>query len=175
MDCYSFDKVISDYIESNLSAKQKQEANEHLAQCPACSEKLGDMAQLLDALRTLPKPVTRPDFESRLMARIERQKQQKESPFIHVFHEYSRVISVAAAVLLFVATSLFVYTSVVLPGSPASFPSASIRSVEPAAALPAAAAGVRPEQASGTAEKALPDTNRVKNPDYNSRIMMVNE
>ncbi|MBW6458847.1 MAG: zf-HC2 domain-containing protein, partial [FCB group bacterium] len=138
MDCYSFDKVLSDYIDSNLSVKQQQEAKEHIAACPGCREKLADMVNMLNTLRSLPACCVRPGFEARLMARIARGKQKKEMPFANMLREYARVISVAAAVMLLFATSLFVYTSVVLPGHNAAPPAAEIRSIEPAPAAPLA-------------------------------------
>ena len=131
MDCYSFDRIISDYIDANLSVKQRQEANEHISICPRCREKLADMKSILSNIGLLPLCKTRPDFESRLMDRIAKSKEQKESRFIRVFQDYSRPISVVAAVMLLVATSIFVYTSVVIPNAPESIPTAEIRTAKP--------------------------------------------
>lgn len=178
MDCYSFDRVISDYIDANLNVKLRQEANEHISVCPRCREKLTDMKSILSELGSLPYRETRPDFESKLMDRIAQSKEQKESRFIRMFQEYSRPISVVAAVMLLVATSIFVYTSVVIPNSPDSIPSAEIRSIEPnkSMSMPAAAtANVRPTLVSTNNEGTLPDTNKVETPNYNKQIMMVNE
>lgn len=178
MDCYSFDRIISDYIDANLNVKLRQEANEHISVCPRCKEKLSDLKSILSELSSLPCRETRPDFESRLMDRINQTKEQKESRFIRVFQDYSRPISVIAAVMLLVATSIFVYTSVVIPNSPGSIPSAEIRSVEPnkSMTMPAAtAANVRSTLVSTTNESNHPDTNKVETPNYNKQIMMVNE
>ncbi len=178
MDCYSFDRIISDYIDADLNVKLRQEANEHISVCPHCKEKLADMKAILAELGSLPCCETRPDFESKLMDRIAQSKEQKESRFIHMFQEYSRPISVVAAVMLLVATSVFVYTSVVIPNSPGSIPSAEIRSIEQnkAKSMPAAAtANVRPTLVSTNTEANLPDTNKVETPNYNNQIMMVNE
>ncbi|MDZ7796369.1 MAG: zf-HC2 domain-containing protein [Candidatus Marinimicrobia bacterium] len=138
MDCYSFEKIISDYIESNLNPKERQEASEHIAECQRCRDKLADMINILSAMKTLPRYRTRSDFESRLMVCVDRQKQQKEHPFLHVLQNYSRAISVAAAVLLFAATSLFIYTSVSVPKNSAAIPAAELRSVDGGRGLPAA-------------------------------------
>lgn len=175
MDCYSFEKIISDYIESNLNPRERQEANEHIAECQRCREKLADMINLLSAMKTLPRYRTNSDFESRLMACVERRKQQKEHPFIHILHNYSRAISVAAAVMLFAATSLFIYTSVSVPKNSAATPAAELRSIDGGKGLPAAALNSAPSFANTKTEKTPPDTGKAENPDYNRRIMMVNE
>lgn len=178
MDCYSFDKIISDFIDANLSVKQRQEANEHISVCPRCKAKLADMKNILGELRELPQCKTAADFESKLMARIDKSKQQKESRFISVFQDYSRPISVIAAVFLLVATSVFVYTSVVIPNASGSIPAAEIRNVSPAKNMQApnaVAATARPSYANSNAESLLPDSNKVEIPNYNNQIMMVNE
>jgi len=174
MDCYSFDKIISDYIESNLNVKERQEANDHIAECKRCREKLADMINILSAMKTLPRYCTRSDFESRLMDRVERHKQQKEHPFVQLLQTYSRPISAVAAVLLFAATSLFIYTSVSIPKDAATMPAAEIRNMDAGGGLPAAAFNSAPVFVTGK-EKAEPDTAKAENPDYNKRMMMVNE
>ena len=178
MDCYSFDKIICDYIDANLNVKQRQEADEHISECPRCREKLYDLKGILGELKCLPNVKTRPDFESRLMERIEKSKEHNESRFIRAFRDYSRPISVIAAVMLLVATSIFVYTSVVIPNSEGkSMPTAQIRSIQQDKNLsaPAAATAVRPVMASSNSESELPDTNKIEAPNYNKQIMMVNE
>ncbi|MEA2077736.1 MAG: hypothetical protein U9O95_06925 [Candidatus Marinimicrobia bacterium] len=177
MDCYSFDRIISDYIDANLNVKQRQEANEHMSVCPRCREKLMDLEGILTELSSLPKCQTRSDFESRLMDRIAHSKEQKERRFIQVFQDYSRPISVVAAIMLLVATSIFVYTSVVIPNSPDSIPSAEIRSIEVNRPMPApvAATAVQPALVSTNSESVIPDSNKVESPSYNNQIMIVNE
>jgi putative zinc finger protein len=178
MDCYSFDRIISDYIDANLSGKQRQEANEHLSVCPRCCAKLADLKSILSGLKTLPQKQTSSDFESRLMDRIAQSKEQKESRFVQVFQDYSRPISVVAAVMLLVATSIFVYTSVVIPNASGSIPSAEIRSIEPAKAIPVssvATTSARSALAGVNNEVVLPDSNKIEAPNFNNQIMMVNE
>jgi len=169
---------MSDYIDANLNVKLRQEADEHINACPRCKEKLADMKSILSELNSLPCYETRSDFESKLMNRIAQSKEQKESRFIRMFQDYSRPISVVAAVMLLVATSIFVYTSVVIPNSPDSIPSAEIRSMEPNKSIniPAAAtANVHSTMASTSTEANLPDTNKIETPNYNNQIMMVNK
>ena len=178
MDCYSFDRIISDYIDANLNVKQRQEAEEHISVCRKCREKVTDLKGILGELKRLPNVETRPDFETRLMERIERSKEHKESRFIRVFRDYSRPISVVAAVMLLVATSIFVYTSVVIPNSDGTaIPTAEIRSIqqEKNLAAPAAATVVQPTLATTNSESELPDSNKIEVPNYNNQIMMVNE
>jgi anti-sigma factor RsiW len=177
MDCYSFDRIISDYIDANLNVKERQEADEHMSSCPRCREKFADMKNIVNHLHTLPRVQTRPDFESRLMDRIARSKEQKESRFIRVFQDYSRPISVVAAVMLLVATTIFVYTSVVIPNTTSTVPSAEIRSVDmdKSMQIPAAASAAIPTMAGTSGETAKPDSNKVEAPNYNNQIMMVNE
>jgi|GEM_PF-899335 len=178
MDCYSFDRIISDYIDANLNVKQRKEAEQHIGECRRCREKVTDLKGILGELRTLPRVETLPDFESRLMERIENSKEQKESGFIRMFRDYSRPISVVAAVMLLVATSIFVYTSVVIPNSSGqAVPTAEIRTIQQdkSMAAPAAATVVQPALAGAKAETELPDSNKIEVPNYNNQIMMVNE
>ena len=169
---------MSDYIDANLNVKQRQEAEQHISECRRCREKVVDLKGILGELRTLPNVETRPGFETRLMERIERSKEHKESRFIRVFQDYSRPISVVAAVMLLVATSIFVYTSVVIPNSgEGTIPTAEIRSIqqEKSMTAPAAATVARPTLANTTNESELPDSNKIEVPNYNNQIMMVNE
>lgn len=179
MDCYGFDKIMSDYIDADLSVKQRQEANEHLSVCKRCSSKLADMKNILAKMKTL-SITTSPNFESRLMSRIEKSKEQRESRFIRLFQEHSRPISVIAAVFLLFATSIFVYTSVVIPNTSGSLPSAEIRSTTTPAnnnmQTPVnVAASVKPALSSNKAGSVVPDSNKVELPDYNQQIMTVNK
>jgi anti-sigma factor RsiW len=174
MDCYSFEKIISDYLDANLNSKERQAAREHMAECPACREKVQDMQNMLRALQSLPPHSVRPDFESRLMACIEKEKSRKDNPVAYALHRYSRPISAAAAVFLLLATSLFVYSSLTIPGSPDRIPAAEIRSLNPAQDLPAAGA-VRPDMVKKQEENVPGDSSKVNPLNYQQRIMMVNE
>ena len=177
MNCYSFDRIMLDYIDANLNVKQRQEAEEHISECRACREKVHELKGILKELHTLPTVKTRPDFESKLMDRIAQSREHKESRFIRVFQDYSRPISVVAAVMLLVATSIFVYTSVIIPNAPDSVPSAEIRAVRQDKELraPAAATAARPTLVTANSETELPDSNKTEVPNYNKQIMMVNE
>lgn len=174
MDCYSFEKLISDYLDSNLNGKEKQAANEHIAECPQCRKKLQDMQNMLLALKSLPSRSVRPDFESRLMACIEKEKARKENPFIYALKQYSRPISAAAAVFLLLATTMFVYTSLSMPGQPGRIPAAEFRSLNASPEFPAAAAA-GPELLRRQEEKAPADSSKANPLNYQQRIMMVNE
>lgn len=177
MDCYSFDRIMSDYIDANLSVKQRQEANEHLSVCKRCSSKLADMKNILAGMKTL-TCTTSPDFESKLMDRIANSKEHRESRFIRVFQEYSRPISVIAAVFLLVATSIFVYTSVVIPNVSGSLPAAEIRNTTPVNNMQtpmSVAASAKPALSRSKVESAVSDSNKLELPNYNQQIMMVNE
>jgi len=169
---------MSDYIDANLSVKQRQEANEHLSVCKRCSAKLADMKNILAEMKTL-KITTSSDFESRLMDCIKNSKERKESRFIRLFQEHSRPISVIAAVFLLVATSIFVYTSVVIPNASGSLPAAEIRTTAPVnnnmQAPVNVAASAKPALSSSRAKSTLPDTNKVELPNYNQQIMTVNK
>ncbi|MDX9778353.1 MAG: zf-HC2 domain-containing protein [bacterium] len=172
MDCYSFEKIISDYLDSNLKAKEQQAAEEHLAVCPDCAMRLADMKNILKALHSLPPRSLSPGFEARLLACIEKQKSKKEHPFIYVLHQYSRALSVAAAVFLLLATSLFVYTSFSLPGEANKVPAAEIRMSNAAPELPAAAGTIL---AGSREESTVKDTGKTLPLNYQRHIMVVNE
>ncbi|MDX9780833.1 MAG: zf-HC2 domain-containing protein [Candidatus Neomarinimicrobiota bacterium] len=172
MDCYSFEKIISDYLDSNLTEKEQQAANAHLAECPDCQGCLQDMNNILSALHSLPQPSMNPGFEARLLACIEQQKAKKESPFIYVLHQYSRAISVAAAVFLLLATSLFVYSAFALPSAPGKLPAAEIRMSNAAPEIPAAAGSIL---AGSREENTVKDTSKTLPLNYQRHIMVVNE
>ena len=83
-----------------------------------------------------------------------------------------------AAVFLLVATSIFVYTSVVIPNASGSLPAAEIRSIAPVNNMQApvnVAASAKPALSRAKVQSATPDTNKLELPNYNQQIMMVNE
>lgn len=172
MDCYSFEKIISDYLDSNLKAKEQQAAEEHLAECPDCALRLADMKNILTALHSLPARPLSPGFEARLMACIEQQKNKKEHPFIYVLHQYSRALSVAAAVFLLLATSLFVYTAFALPNGADKVPATEIRMSNAAPELPASTGSIL---AGSREENAVKDTSKTAPLNYQRHIRIVNE
>src|SRR6056297_3597280 len=111
MDCYGFNNVISDYIDNNLSATERRQADLHLQECDECRDKLECMISMLDDLHHLPKICCCERFEDELMKKIHDYKTKKQRPVVAAMQQYSRYISLAAAMVLLVAASLFVYSS----------------------------------------------------------------
>lgn len=176
MDCYSFEKIISDYLDSNLNSKERQAADEHMAGCPQCREKFRDMESMLQALKALPEEHVRPDFESRLMSCIEKAKAHKGNTFVYMLQQYSRPISVAAAVFLLLATSMFIYTSLSLPDQQHRIPAAEFRTINAGGPeFPAAAAAAGPDMVRKQEEQVPKDSSKTNPLNYQQRIMMVNK
>lgn len=62
--------MISDYIEGEFSIQNKKIIEDHVDECPDCSETVSNVKILREKLRNLEKLQTSPDFETVLRTRI---------------------------------------------------------------------------------------------------------
>ena len=69
-NCKRFNEMISDYIEGGLFKDDKKYFENHLKECPTCSETVSKMQILQKKLRSLKLLQTSPDFETVLRTRI---------------------------------------------------------------------------------------------------------
>ncbi len=99
-----------------LPGEQRAEALEHLAGCPACRDKVDQLAHVVDQL-LLAAPEAEPPlgFESRVLARLDAQRPTDE-PSLHRWRRWATVAT-AAAVLVVAAGLLGRQSS--QPSSPA--------------------------------------------------------
>lgn len=56
MDCTRYEERMSAALDGELSARERQELDEHLAQCPACAALFGELSAQCSALRELDCP-----------------------------------------------------------------------------------------------------------------------
>ncbi|MBE3581915.1 MAG: zf-HC2 domain-containing protein [Thermoanaerobacteraceae bacterium] len=72
MKCRQAKKLLSPYLDDELSAKEKAALEEHLRDCPACQAELGRLRKISEGLKGIYREVKPPpDFLDRVMARIE--------------------------------------------------------------------------------------------------------
>ncbi|MEA3500132.1 MAG: zf-HC2 domain-containing protein [Candidatus Marinimicrobia bacterium] len=112
MKCYSFENIISDYLDNSISHSMKIEAEKHLNECPNCRAKLNDMEQILESLHSLPKLKTSANFNEKLMEKIEYHKSKKKFIFKQFVYKYSQPLSTAVAVIILLFGVYYIYNSV---------------------------------------------------------------
>ncbi len=112
MNCYSFETLISNYLDNSISHSMKIEAEKHLDQCPNCQVKLNDMKQILHSLHSLPKLKTSANFNEKLMEKIEHHKSKKKFIFKQFMYKYSQPLSTAVAVIILLFGVYYIYNSI---------------------------------------------------------------
>ena len=112
MNCYNFEKIISDYLDNTISYSIKIEADEHLNNCPNCRVKLENMKNILNSLHNLPELKTSANFNEKLLKKIEQQKSKKQFIFKQFVYKYSQPLSTAVAVFILFFGVYYIYNSI---------------------------------------------------------------
>lgn len=68
--CDEFKMLFSDYLDSELPLTQRKQVDQHLNECPECSETVRQMKIIQQSLRQIPQLTTSPDFERKLHEHI---------------------------------------------------------------------------------------------------------
>jgi anti-sigma factor RsiW len=71
MKCKQAQRLLSEYIDNTLSARDTWEVDRHLAACHECARLLNEMRRAVDALAAAPRFEVSTDFMERLQSRIE--------------------------------------------------------------------------------------------------------
>lgn len=70
MNCYQFKNSISNFIDEEISFKNRQDFKQHLADCPKCQKMYESMQSTRQSLRNLPKISVSENFKFNLRNRI---------------------------------------------------------------------------------------------------------
>ena len=93
--------------QSELGQSLGESATTHLAACPACAEFQSERSRLRELVGALTPVVAPADFDMRLRARIARERDVPQQPFIFRFVMSTSGIIVAAVLVLVVGTVVF--------------------------------------------------------------------
>ena len=104
MTCQEFNKKLVDYIDGNMSFKQKKQFNIHLKNCTKCSMALLQYQELLDKLHKAPEVKCPDHIVERIFHATESSGEKADfSKFI-----FSRKLGIAAAIaIIVICTVLF--------------------------------------------------------------------
>ncbi|MDD3807603.1 MAG: zf-HC2 domain-containing protein [Candidatus Marinimicrobia bacterium] len=113
MDCYSFSKYLTDYLDNQLKLPQRREVESHMRECPVCQGKVEDMKNLLNALHMLQKVSASDSFEAELLEKIHIYQNNLEHShtFRTFFFNHIRTFSAVAAVILVIVSTLVIWQS----------------------------------------------------------------
>ena len=70
MNCSQFRKIISSYLDSELSFTETRDFKEHCEGCPCCAELIADLVRIREILHESRSVSLSPDFVPRLQARL---------------------------------------------------------------------------------------------------------
>lgn len=74
VNCYKINRMISAYIDQELSASQMQQVRAHLEVCEACASEYTSLEQTKMLLGCLKGKTPRPEIESAILTRIEHEQ-----------------------------------------------------------------------------------------------------
>ncbi|MGQ9561504.1 MAG: zf-HC2 domain-containing protein [Candidatus Oleimicrobiaceae bacterium] len=106
-NCDDFVALIMDYIDGELSGRDRQRLMEHLRQCADCASQVQKLRLLRLQLRSLPPVAASPGFEAGLRARLRREQQARSRRLLRLAPFASwRVAGYAVAMLVFCLAAL---------------------------------------------------------------------
>jgi anti-sigma factor RsiW len=70
MNCRSAEHLFSSFVEDELSQRERRSLENHLTDCPRCSQAVEELRATVDLLTALPSYETGPAFEEEVMDRI---------------------------------------------------------------------------------------------------------
>ena len=100
MNCRKIKKRMSAYADGELPENIRSVMDEHLASCPACRERLGNLSGVWEVLNMLPDVSPATGFYARLDAR----RRRTEETVFHVWQRAAMALSVASVICLGIVT-----------------------------------------------------------------------
>ncbi len=111
MKCTQIKKLLSPYLENELSQKKKAEVEAHLEICPSCTSELDHLKKVSLLLSSLPELEIRPELQARLYslpAQLALQPRRRIR-LLEFFLKPSAQPVIAAACILLVFISFFIF------------------------------------------------------------------
>ena len=102
-NCERYTELYSSYVDHEMSAAERTSFEKHLHQCASCRGTINGILKLRDQLKCLEAPVTSPDFETILRARIQLSKKIGRSAWFPTFRGWgTHALGFTAAVAVIV-------------------------------------------------------------------------
>ena len=126
MKCQQFQKMISGYLDGELSAAEKSAFDSHCQGCGTCTERLREEENLRRIFAAVPKYAAPPHFAARVMADLE-QGEKRASWFDFFTKEpfYWKMAEIAVAVIIMIIGAL---SGNIMTAGKSAQPPAEIRS-----------------------------------------------
>lgn len=122
-ECKRFKKLISDYLDDELSADLRVNFDNHLEDCPGCADTTSQIETLKDELKKLPQIQTSPDFDTVLRTRIRIESGIGRRRLHEIVWDWSAKIPVyGMAVALMIIAIVAVISQVNKPTRPEAYP-----------------------------------------------------
>ncbi len=125
MNCYQFRNSISNFIDENISFKNRQAFQEHLNECPVCQKIYSSILATRQNMLSLPKISVSDDFKLNLRNRILSDRSAATQPNSHKGFNLSRIPSFAygfAVAVVAVVVGFFILQSQSQENSPDNMP-----------------------------------------------------
>jgi len=108
-NCYNFKNLISQYLDGEISYKDKEFFEEHLQECPECRELYNGIKLTKNQLKNLPVPELSQDFMTNLRDKIiqVRKDQGEDSSTFPSFFNRIPILSYGFATALIVLITAF--------------------------------------------------------------------
>ena len=108
-NCYNFKNLISQYLDGEISYKDKEFFEEHLHECPECQELFNGIKVTKNQLKNLPVPELSQDFMTNLRDKIIqlRKDQSEDSSTFSNFFNRIPILSYGFATALIVLITAF--------------------------------------------------------------------
>jgi len=114
MNCYQFRNFISNFIDENISFKNRQAFQEHLNECPVCQKIYSSILATRQNMLSLPKISVSDDFKLNLRNRILSDRSAATQPNSHRGFNLNRIPSFAygfAVAVVAVVVGFFILQS----------------------------------------------------------------
>ncbi len=107
MECEKAKKLLSFYLEDELSAQQRKEVESHLKSCPGCSELYSLLQQTKESLSSWPELEVRPELLDRLYSIPEKKKRFKFSFYFFLRPSLQPILAGVAILLMVISFYAF--------------------------------------------------------------------
>lgn len=108
-DCLYYKKLLSEYIDNEVSHTEAENITEHISYCHSCKTELANMYKMRDMIKSTYTQKVEVNFSSNVMAKIKNSKKKKsQNKNIFKILSYSSV----AAVMLLILTGTVFYSQV---------------------------------------------------------------
>lgn len=95
------------YSDNLLSEEEDLLVEEHLRICDLCAESLAEQEQLLSVIRSLPQIPVSPDFDNKIISKIDRIQLEMRNPIFRYFEFFAVIFILLFGLITFLGFQLF--------------------------------------------------------------------